>query len=163
MRNLIFADCETTGLDPDEDKLVELSWAVNQGPIKTLYFGVTEVPDFINKLINFDGRGLADVPASSPEECNEFCEDLKDNTLVAANSYFDRRYMDNYNLWTGHYRMLEFESYAMGRLGLEEVPGMKKVFDILTERGYKLPEPNHTSAGDVETMRQAFYILRYMF
>lgn len=156
----VFLDVESTGLDPINDKLIEVSWAVEKGPIKTNYLGVTEVPPFIDDLIGFTKRGLADIPAT--EDWEEFRQDTTDATLVAANPSFDANFLKVNDRFYFHYRMLDLESYAVGKLDLEDVPGMKTVYDMLTRSGYDLPEPDHTSMRDVDSLRAAYYILRYI-
>lgn len=162
MKNLIFVDTETTGLDPDNDKLVELSWAVNDGPIKTIYFGVKEVPEFIDNLIGFTKRGIAGK-LSTESEVDQFMHDSWDQTVVAANRYFDQRFLENNSLWFAHYRAIEMGSYAMGRLGLDYIPGMKDIEREIETRGIKIPvAADHTSANDVNAMRYMFNVIKYL-
>lgn len=162
MKDFVFADCETTGLNPVKDELVELSWAVNDGEFKTIYFGVRKVPAFIDDLTKFTARGVDKMPEATDEEKQAFRDDMQGNTLVAANASFDRDFMLNNELWTGHYRLLEFESYAMAKLNLDQVPSMHEVFTLLLEKGYTLTTPDHSSLNDATALRQAFNILRYM-
>lgn len=162
MKDFVFADCETTGLDPIKDKLVELTWGVNDGQLTTIYFGVRQVPAFIDDLTKFTKRGVDKMPEATEEEKQTFRDAMKDNTLVAANASFDRDFLLNNGLWTGHYRLLEIESYAMAKLNFPYVPSMYEVFNALTERGYELTTPDHSSLNDTLALRQAFNILRYM-
>lgn len=162
MRKLVFVDCETTGLSPTENKLVELSWAVEDGPIKTLYFGVQEVPEFIDNLIGFTARGIKDKKLN-PELVFEFRDDTTDQTIVAANRYFDQRFLEENSLWHAHYRAIEMGSYAMGRMGLNYIPSMKDIEREITDRGYVIPVlADHTSANDVSSMRYMFNVLKYI-
>lgn len=158
MRELIFVDTETTGLNSETDQLVELSYARREGPIKTLYFGVEEVPDFIDGFIKFTERGIAGRK-SSADEIMEFLSLSEDQTMVAANPHFDRTFMTKVDLYKFHYRTLDVETYAMSVLRLDEMPSMRDVFEILKEEGFTLPEPDHTSAGDVAALREAYNIL----
>jgi DNA polymerase III epsilon subunit-like protein len=162
MRDFVFVDCETTGLNPKEDDLVELTYALDNSEPTTLYFGVKKVPAFIDGLIKFTERGLADKPAATPEDIEAFKEVMRNNTLVAANASFDRDFLLNNDMWTGHYRLLEIESYAMAKLGMVHVPSMKEIYDELSERGYDLVTPDHTALNDMLALRQAYYILRWM-
>lgn len=50
MRKFVYVDTESTGLDADKDKLIEMAYAIENGPIKELYFGVREVTEFIADL-----------------------------------------------------------------------------------------------------------------
>jgi DNA polymerase III alpha subunit (gram-positive type) len=162
VKELVFVDTETTGLNASSDKLVELSYATLDSEIKTLYFGITEVPDFIANLTKFYERGVHLQPRASLEEATEFIETMRGNTMVAANPAFDKGFLERQELFTAHYRMLDIESYAMARLGLDEVPSMVQIVKALEARGYKLTQPDHSSYNDVKAMREAYKILRYM-
>jgi oligoribonuclease (3'-5' exoribonuclease) len=160
-RELIFVDTETTGLDEFNDSLIEVSYATARSDIKTLYFGITEVRPNINKLIHFAERKISGR-MSTPEEIADFVALSQDNIMVAACPAFDKSFLFRYGLFGFHYRMLDIESYAAGKLNLNYVPGMHELYVTLTERGYKIPEPTHTSASDVAAMRKIYEILRYM-
>jgi DNA polymerase III alpha subunit (gram-positive type) len=159
MRELIFVDTETTGLNAETDELVELTWATLTSEPKTVYFGVEEVPEFIDDLIKFTERGISGKE-STVEEVSEFLNSSNDNTMVAANPGFDQAFLANNGLWQFHYRMLDLESYAMCALDLPEMPGMKMVYDELTGMGFHITEPDHTSRNDVLAMRDAWSILK---
>lgn len=162
MKELVFVDTETTGLSATSDKLVELSYATLDSDIKTLYFGVTEVPDFIDNLTKFYERGVDKMPEATIEEIDEFRNLIGGNTMVAANPAFDKAFLEEEQLWTAHYRMLDIESYAMARLGLDEVPSMFQIVKELEKRGYVLTQPDHSSYNDVKALRETYKILRYM-
>ncbi|URQ04696.1 DnaQ-like DNA polymerase III subunit [Streptomyces phage Emma1919] len=162
MKELVFVDTETTGLDASSDYLVELSYARIEGDIKTLYFGVKEVPDFIDNLTKFYERGVDKMPEATMDEIREFLDVMEGNTMVAANPAFDKTFLESEALWNAHYRMLDIESYAMARLGLDEVPSMFKIVQELEKRGYVLTQPDHSSYNDVKALREAYKILRYM-
>ena len=158
-RRIFFVDTETTGLDEHNDRLVELSYATETSPIKTLYFGVTEVPEFIDNLIGFTERGISGK-RSSDWEIRVFLKETEGHTMVGANPGFDKAFMEANGVYKFYYRMLDIESYAMAVLGLDYVPSMKDIFDELSGRGYDIPQPKHTSASDVAATRRAFIILR---
>lgn len=162
MKEFVFVDTETTGLNSSLDKLVELSYSTMDSEIKTLYFGVTVVPDFIDNLTKFYARGVDKMPEATIEEIDEFRKVLEGNTMVAANPAFDKGFLEEEQLWTAHYRMLDIESYAMARLGLDQVPSMFQIVQELEKRGYVLTQPDHSSYNDVKALREAYKILRYM-
>lgn len=157
-RKLIFVDTETTGLDPVLDNIVELSWAPISGGIKTLYFGIEEVEPFIDDLIKFTERGIAGM-MSTESDFKEFLDITEGQTMVAANPRFDANFLENNGLFNFGHRMLDIETYAMAKLGLSYVPSMKEIHQLLMDRGFWLPLPNHTSAGDVAAMREMYLIL----
>jgi DNA polymerase III alpha subunit (gram-positive type) len=162
IRDLVFVDCETTGLDCRSDKLVELTYGINDDELQTLYFGVTEVPEFIDDLTKFTARGVDKMPPATEWELDVFRGTLAGNTMVSANPKFDQGFLEANGLWTGHYRTLDIESYAMAKLGLKFVPSMANIHDILSTMGYELTTPDHSSYNDTKALRQAFNILRYM-
>lgn len=158
MRDLIFVDTESTGLADNEDaEIVELTWARRTGDPRTLYFGVLEVPPFVDDMIGFTRRNIAGV-VSPWIDVQEFLEASHDNTMVAANPGHDKHFIKQAGLWQFHYRMLDIESYAMAKLGLPEMPGMKNIYDELRDFT-DLTEPDHTSRNDVLAMREAFLYL----
>lgn len=157
MRDLIFVDTESTGLADNPDaEIVELTWARLEGEPETLWFGVTEVPEFIDNLIGFTARGISGR-VSPWNDVQRFLEASEGQTMVAANPSHDKHFIDMAGLWRFHYRMLDIESYAYAKMDeFNEVPGMKSIFDTLVSRGVDLTEPDHTSRNDVLAMREAF-------
>ncbi len=162
IRDFVFVDCETTGLDPKEDTLVELTYGIDQEDLRTLYFGVTEVPEFIDNLTKFTERGVAKMVAASRDDLDIFRGTLAGNTMVSANPSFDKAFLEENDLWTGYYRVLDIEAYAMAKFQMDYVPSMKNIYDMLVRRGYKLTTPDHSSYNDTKALREAFNILRYM-
>lgn len=161
MRELIFVDTESTGLASDpEAKLVELTWARRTGEPQTLWFGVKEVPGFIDDLIGFTKRGISGRISTYPE-IERFLSVSSDSTMVAANPGHDKSFLERTGLWRFHYRMLDIESYAMAKLNLPQMPSMKDIFDELKDYT-NLTEPDHTSRNDVLAMREAFLFLEDM-
>lgn len=158
MRRFVYVDCETTGLNSRNDTLVELSYAVDDNPVETLYFGVEEVPPFIDDLIKFTERGIAGRK-SDGYQLSKFMDVSRDQTMVSANPPFDQGFLIDNFLWSFHYRMLDIESYAMAKLNLDYVPGMKDIYDTLTAQGHELTKPDHTSRNDVLALRDAHRIL----
>jgi len=158
-RELIFVDTETTGFDAQTERLVELSWGRETGPVNTLYFGVKEVPPHIDELIAFTEREISGM-TSALQEFTDFFDATRGNTMVSANPPFDRSFLAENNLWLFSYRSLDIESYAMAKLRLDYVPGMKDIYELLTARGHTLAEPRHTSWSDVMALREAYTILR---
>lgn len=156
MRELVFVDTESTGLaDDPEAKLVELTWATRDSEPETLYFGVTEVPDFINRLIKFDERKIAGLQ-SDHFAIERFLKASTDNTMVAANPSHDKHFLYEAGIWRFHYRMLDISAYAMAKLNLAQMPGMSDIYRELSDDGWEITQPDHTSRNDVLAMREAF-------
>lgn len=162
-RKFVYLDIETTGLDSERDNIVELSYAIEQGEITTLYSGIKSVPPKIDELIKFTERGLADKPTCTQEEVVLFLEATKGQTMVAANPAFDSQFLKDRDLWSMSYRMLDIESYAMAKLNLSYVPGLIDIYKELVKQGFNVPEPDHSSYGDVRALRFMFNVLRYKF
>lgn len=154
MRKFVYVDTESTGLEADKDKLTEVAYAIENGPIKELYFGVHEVPDFIAELTKFYERGIDKKPLSKMMDFHNFREDTKDMTMVAANPAHDKAFLQKAGLFGFHYRMLDISSFGMACLRLNEMPGMKDLYEELTKRGYNISPPDHSAAGDVRSMRE---------
>lgn len=162
MRKFVFVDTETTGLNPQIDSLVEVTYAVeNEKPV-TLYFGVKEVPPFIDNLTGFTKRRVAEMPEATQEQKEAFMEAMRNQTMVAGNPKFDVGFLEHNNLYTAHYRTLDVQSYAMAKLNLDFMPSMKEIHDLLIGRGFSFTEPDHSSLNDVLFLREAFQVLRYM-
>lgn len=160
MRDLIFVDTESTGLADNPDaEIVELTWATIDSEPETLYFGVKEVPEFIDNLIGFTKRGIAGR-VSDHFAIQRFLQASDGQTLVAANPGHDKHFMELAGIWRFHYRMLDIESYAYAKIqDFDDVPGMKNIYDTLVARGVDLTQPDHTSRNDVLAMREAFIYL----
>jgi len=161
MREMIFVDTETTGLDDEHDDLVELTYASRDSEPHTLWFGVTEVPEFIDNLIGFTKRGISGR-RSDHFEVEEFLKVSDGATMVAAVPAFDQGFINKAGLWRFHYRTLDIQSYAMAKLGLSDVPSMKDLATFFENEGYELTQPDHTSRNDVLAMREMFLLLENM-
>lgn len=163
---LMFVDTETGGLDHAKDPLIEVAWTTD-GKVKSLTLphdpaDVRPKAAEINKYYEreLDNKDKWASPQQVADMLNEWrCADH----MVAANPTFDYLFLRANNLYVfPHYRMLDIESYCAGKLGLDRVPSMSEIYDMLINFGYyDLPEPDHTAAGDVRTMYHAFQILRY--
>ncbi|QOI67479.1 exonuclease [Streptomyces phage Beuffert] len=161
MKKFVFVDTETTGLDAKTDKLVEVTYAVENDEPVTLFFGVKKVPAFIDDLTKFSARRVYDEPAATDEQIETFKNALRNQTMVAGNPKFDVGFLEANGLYTAHYRTLDVQSYAMAKLNLDYMPSMVQIHDLLKERGYTFTEPDHSSRNDVLFMREAFNVLRY--
>ena len=159
-RNLIFLDTETTGLNPDTDELVELSYAVGPyGKISTLFFGVEEVPPFIDNLIKFSERNIAGLK-SDVLQFQNFVSISHGQTMVASNPAFDKAFLEKAGLWFMHYRMLDLETYSMPILDFKSVPSQVDIVNKLDDLGYTTVSGDHTSKRDVWSMQEIWQSLQ---
>ena len=161
MTPLVFLDLETTGLDPERHEPWEMAYAVDDGPILSAV-----VP---HALYSPDPRalklnGYLDRAIDAPHD--EAFEDLlrvriDGATLVGANPAFDAAFLRarwGYAPW--HHRLWDVEAYAAGVHNLDSVPGLASIAKVLREEGHVIPEPDHSAAGDVATLRACFHALR---
>lgn len=164
VRNLIFVDTESTGLSDDTDaEIIELTWATLDSEPETLYFGIEEVPEFIDNLIGFTKRGIAGR-LSGNFAFERFLRASEGNTMVAANPSHDKHFIEKAGLWRFHYRMLDIESYAFAKFNLDEMPSMKNIHDYLANEGFEMANvPDHTSRSDVLAMRDAYLVMKNFY
>lgn len=167
MSDLLYLDTETTGLSYETSQVVELAYAVGDGDITTLVLPHTIIAANPRALeINrYHARGLADRTTwATEQDIARAFADMQGKTLFAANPRFDSRmlertfgFLGNQEPWS--YRLFDVQSYAAGVLGLDVPTGMAQLFDLLTMRGFVLPKPDHSAAGDVAAMRAVHRIL----
>ncbi|MBX6360067.1 MAG: 3'-5' exonuclease [Acidobacterium ailaaui] len=172
-RQTIVIDVETTGLDPDEDIVVEVSWwNLDTGDTGTFIPRHSErkvlrpenapalrVNRYLDRIL---GQDQDNGPAA-----DDLKEMLEGNTLAGSNPAFDaaflrRMYTEQYG-WEPprhHHRLLDLSAYAAGVLGLpwSELPGLATVCELV---GVELTDA-HTARGDVKATGECFLRLREM-
>lgn len=162
-RRLVFADTEYDRLDTGTANLVEAAYAVEDDPVRC---GVPphsiDGHDPVSLQINrYFERGLDDQAHWDADIVGALAADAAGQTLVGANARVDAevlRRVIGHEPW--HYRLCDIESVAFLLLGFDQMPGLREIKNKLTELGYELPDPDHSSGGDVETLRAAFRILQ---
>jgi hypothetical protein len=162
--SLVFVDIETTGLDATRHEMIELAWAVEDGPISvvrprhTLRFADPKALE-VNQYYE---RDLGDVALwSTPLECSKFLLDARDNTLVAANPAFDASFLHaHFGFAPWHYRLFDVEAYAAGVFDWDAPRSLKSIRDELADRKHRMAVPDHSGHGDVVVLRQAYRALR---
>jgi DNA polymerase-3 subunit epsilon len=168
--SLVFLDTETTGLDYRLHEVWEIAYVSEENHVIRSSFvehSLKTADPFALELNGYYDRynhgGAADAYRRAKWEL-EFRKALEGNTVVAANARFDMNMLfARWGVEPWHYRSLDIEAYAMGALGYDTPKGMKTIYDDLTSLGYELPEPDHTAAGDVATLREAFEVLRSLY
>lgn len=159
MSSVVLVDVETTGLDPQRHEVVEVAWHIEGWGNDDVY--ELRVP---HTLLNADKAAL-DINGYAqrelwdfsrwalPEEMREFQEALRDNTICSANVGFDTGFLSRLTGPVWHYRVLDFTSWAAGRLGVPTTLGMQGTYAACVSRfGEDILEPDHTAAGDVRSM-----------
>lgn len=160
----VYVDCETTGLDPQVHHAYEYAWAVASDDVRTLYVPHTldNAEPVALQVGQYFERGFRPFSGNQPTELWwEALQCLQGATLIGANVGFDAGFMRyrifGYAPWK--YRLLDVESMAVGVLGLDEPKGLKWLADTLMYEAHRrhhdqeIPEPDHTAAGDVRTVR----------
>lgn len=173
-RQLICVDTETNGLDEDLHEPWEIAWHnLNTGE-HGQFFVALDVPEFMRnaelealRINRFLDRYPPRVHAPSAlDQARDLWEQLKGNTLVGSNPRFDarmlRRYFTRLGRWLPvnpqpwHHRFWDLSAYAAGVLGLDYLPGLAQVCELLGVA----TRPDHTAAGDVEALAVCFLDLQ---
>lgn len=164
---LVFIDTETTGLDYDRHGIIELAWAHEDGPIHSFVLPhehlMYNADPRALEINQYHERDLANARKATTHELNAFVHAVTGNQILGANVRFDARMIENFfkferEPW--HYRLFDFSAWAAGRLGWDTVKGMSEIWAALKQLEYFIPEPDHTAAGDVETMRRAYKLMK---
>lgn len=160
----VYLDTETTGLDSRLHQIWEVAWAVGDGPIlhgRVPHSTINASPE----ALAINGYHSRDT---EPADEERLYADLKGATIVGANPGFDIRFLSA--RWRGrsnpepwHHRPLDIETYAMPLFDWERPHGLHDVWEALRRRRYMIPEPDHTAAGDVDTVRWAHRALRLSY
>jgi DNA polymerase III epsilon subunit-like protein len=160
---LVFVDVETTGLDPTTHHVVEVAWAVEDGPIKAFVpwhtlDGATPDALTINRYFerDLDRMRSDDQPVGEAD----LLRDLRGATLVGCNPAFDAAFLRKtlgVQLWK--HRLIDVAACAMWQFGWDRPRGLADIARALRENGYDIPEPDHTAAGDVSATRSAYQAL----
>lgn len=167
--SLVFLDTETTGLERHHD-IWEIAYAFDDEFIFSSHVPhsiVNSQPEALEVSRYYDRGGpLVTVEMGVHFEADLIQRLLTERpTLVGANPAFDaerllRRWGWSHEAAPWHYRLLDVENYAASVLGWETPRGLNSTADALRERGFDVPEPDHTAAGDVDTVRQVYRATR---
>lgn len=171
----LYLDTETVSLQHRGDHAWEVAWAIEDDPIVSRYMPHT-LADFdpmaleVNHYIDRT-QGLPDFehpedisPAGEMELLallNLHIATGDRVTVVGFNPCFD---MERLSLrWAGqtpwNYRALDLSCWGAAILGYTHPLGAFATFEELNERGWKVPEGDHTAGGDVLTAREAHHAL----
>ena len=159
--SLVFLDTETTGLDPDRHEVWEIAYALDDGPILSdIVWHAFERPDPKALAMNrYLDRALDHT--FDPTFERGLRRNLEGATLVGANPAFDTAFLRaRWGRTPWHHRLWDIEAYAAGVLVLDKVPGLATIATMLRDLGHEIPEPDHTAAGDVATLRACFRALQ---
>jgi DNA polymerase-3 subunit epsilon len=173
-RQVVVVDLETTGFNHKVHHVVECAWwnldTDERGHFVPLH-NVREALASANvqslRINRYIDR-LASAPQdTSGEGARRLAEQLEGNVLAGSNPTFDARFLPRmYAPYvaadlvfepTWHHRLWDLSAYAAGVLGLDELPGLARVCELL---GYK--PGDHTAEGDVTAAGYCFKALRQL-
>lgn len=177
---LVFIDCETTGLDYDTHVPIEIAYMTMDMEEPKIVFPYDYLPEMIVVFpwnvvdpkameINKFYERYESTAGMSTSEFDEFYHDLEGVTLVGANVRFDARMLEKL-FWDSkvtepwHYRLLDMESYVAGFFRWPKPRSWKDTIEYLStvmDPGRPLEYlPDHTAAGDCLSVREVYGLLQ---
>lgn len=166
MTTLCFIDTETTGLDPDRHQAYEVCWwrededTPNTAILPHSLVGADE------KALEIGGYHRREVKPGRWhrdrwEAVGELASQLQGVTLVGSNPSFDAAFLRKVLEATPwHHRLINVAEGGMWTFGWDRPKGLADVATECRDRGYDIPEPDHTAEGDVRTTRAVYEALR---
>lgn len=163
---LCFIDTEATGLDARIHQPYEVAWwrEDEAQPAQVNLPHTLEHADPTSLAIgHYFDRGFAPWGGgAATRTCvGNVARHLQGVTLVGANPGFDAAMLTRFigtQVW--HHRMIDVSTGAMWLLGWDRPRGLLDTALALRDRGYEIPEPDHTALGDVRTTRAVYDALR---
>lgn len=156
--SIVYLDTETTGLDPNTHEIWDIAYAVDDSQVRqsfVAHHGITADAQALEMNGYEKAQPLYDNdPRDSQKFERRLMQALHDNTLCCANPAFDAAFLKaRWSKSPWKYRLFDIEAYAMGALGYVVPQGLKTITTDLRDKGYDIPEPDHTAAADVATLR----------
>lgn len=159
--DLVFLDTETTGLDPALHQIWEIAWAIDDGPIESRV--VTHSLQTADpKALEINGYWERIDAWSINTRADHTLRAILDGaTIVGSNPAFDAAFLRaRWGVAPWHHRLIGVETMAMQEFGWDRPKGLKDVAGALRAINYDIPEPDHSAAGDVRTLRATYLALR---
>lgn len=101
MNKYIFLDTETSGLDPCEDRICQLSYLITNEELdildsKNFYFYLSEVDNGASRVHGLTPSVLRELSGGKvfKDFSQEIKKDLKDNTIICHNVDFDLSFLE---------------------------------------------------------------------
>jgi hypothetical protein len=163
-------DCETTGLT-DDHEMIEVAWCEPGRAISSAIVGhsLHNADPFALQINRYNERHLDDPDLWAP--AHHRLEDIltatfEGATVLGSNVAFDQGFVSRwlaerfYNPPLWHHRPLEIGSYVAGRFNLRRSLSLQDTIALLREHRYtSIVTPDHTAAGDVESVATAWLAL----
>lgn len=162
---LCFIDTETTGLDPDRHEAYEVCWWLEgaHSPASGLLpHSLANAEKIALEVGDYHGRAIKPGWHSDRKALRRRLRvDLTGVTLVGSNPAFDASFLRRTlqcSPW--HHRLINVAEGGMWVFGWDRPKGLADVADECRERGFDIPDPDHTAEGDVRTTRAVYEALR---
>lgn len=164
-RRFVFVDTEFTHLDPAVAEVVEAAYAFEDGPVLAGIppHSLTGADPKALEVNRYYERDLGDRARWDRSIVDYLARATAGQTIVGCNPRIDAAVLAKligYEPW--HYRLHDLESSAMLLLGFDQQPGLRLIRHRLVTLGFKIPDPDHTAAGDVEVTRACFQALQQL-
>lgn len=156
----IVIDVETTGLSPDDDRIIEVAAVKceNDRIVDSFHSLINpgrRIPANVTKLTGIKNADVADAPdmdAVAPE-LSEFIDNLP---LVAHNANFDIKFIANAFKRAGVSKgMLYIDTLALARNAYPNMPN-HKLSTLINELGLLDHEQEHRAMSDVEATQRLY-------
>ena len=156
----IVIDVETTGLSPDDDRIIEVAAVKceNDRIVDSLHSLINpgrRIPSNVTKLTgikNADVAGAPDMDTVAPE-LSEFIDNLP---LVAHNANFDIKFIANAFKRAGVSKgMLYIDTLVLARNAFPDMPN-HKLSTLINELGLLDHEQEHRAMSDVEATQRLY-------
>jgi len=163
MTVLCFIDTETTGLDARIHQPYEVCWWREDQPRPKggrLPHELTHADGMALKVGHYWEREMF-LPGRAFVRVDELLRDLNGVTLVGSNPAFDAAMLTRVigaPVW--HHRLINVAEGGMWVFGWDRPKGLADVANECRQRGYDIPEPDHTAEGDVRATRAVYEALR---
>ena len=164
---LCFIDTETTGLDARIHQPYEVSWWYEDEAEPRSAWLPHDLAHADGMALNvghyWDRRGseAMDGGRFALIKPRTLANILHGVTLVGSNPAFDAAMLTRFigaPVW--HHRLINVAEGGMWTFGWDRPKGLADVAAECRERGYEIPEPDHTAEGDVRTTRAVYEALR---
>ena len=158
---LAYLDTETTGLSPSVHDVWEMAVAIDDGPIESRLLihdlvaadpEALEMNDYYRRVFKEENYDYKEATRWEVQQKRR----LNGVTIVGANPAFDASFLsERWSVSPWHHRLLDIEVYAHGVLRTDRILGLREIAHRMQDNGYDVPDPDHTAAGDVRTLRAA--------
>lgn len=163
----IVIDVETTGLRPDDDRIIEVAAVKYENDrivdsFHSLINPGRRIPSNVTKLTgikNADVAGAPDMDTVAPE-LSEFIDNLP---LVAHNANFDIKFIANAFKRAGVSKgMLYIDTLVLARNAFPDMPN-HKLSTLINELGLLDHEQEHRAMSDVEATQRLYTACKAQF